>query len=503
MGKYCSYCHDYGHDIEGCFDVTHVVQQLIDDGKISIPKGWIPPILSFTNADLPRVINFSQPLCVTLGCNYRRISGILVDNKSNFNICSKESLCKLRQKSVPLGISNAIIITHDHLPRKAIGTINMQLRHEDWLCDVEFQVVEAPINFPLILGKPWLHDTQAIASALHQKVKFSTPKGVMVIHGDIPTTRIPPVYCNVVRSIENPTLQHNQLKSRNRGNAMSLWELISDSPTHRDALIRQLKTITIDLFEESTNTKAFMSKDILCNREYTLSVIELDFAILKAKTSKDEKDCPKVSAIGNSGMGRNHFDLHRPYSDQLVDSFDTILPEHESYAGVLCQGNRLSESSMILQLETNHQEWTFTKADLPPNPWHTRELHITLRHGRTYINHILVDNGSALDICSREFLYRLGYTDSFINPLSYTILGFDDTPREVTGYIILPLSYETMVFYVRFMVINCPTSYNLLLGRPWLHEYKGVASTLHQKVKLVTPLGVITIPGDFTNEAYS
>uniref|UniRef100_A0A803NEF9 Uncharacterized protein n=1 Tax=Chenopodium quinoa TaxID=63459 RepID=A0A803NEF9_CHEQI len=92
MGKYCSYCHDYGHDIEGCFDVTHVEQQLIDDGNISIPKGWIPPILSFTNADLPRVINFSQPLCVTLGCNYRRISGILVDNKSNFNICSKESL---------------------------------------------------------------------------------------------------------------------------------------------------------------------------------------------------------------------------------------------------------------------------------------------------------------------------------------------------------------------------------------------------------------------------
>uniref|UniRef100_A0A803N2H9 Uncharacterized protein n=1 Tax=Chenopodium quinoa TaxID=63459 RepID=A0A803N2H9_CHEQI len=250
MGKYCSYCHDYGHDIEGCFDVTHVVQQLIDDGKILIPKGWIPPILSFTNADLPRVINFSQPLCVTLGCNYRRISGILVDNKSNFNICSKESLY---------------------------------------------------------------------------------------------------------------------------------------------------------------------------------------FAILKAKTSKDEKDCPKVSAIGNSGMSRNRFDLHQPYSDQLVDSFDTILPEHESYAGVLCHGNRLSESSMILQRQSNHQEWTFTEADLPPNPWHTRELHITLRHGRSYINHILVDNESALDICSREFLYRLGYTDSFINPLSYTILGFDDTPREVTG----------------------------------------------------------------------
>uniref|UniRef100_A0A803N221 Uncharacterized protein n=1 Tax=Chenopodium quinoa TaxID=63459 RepID=A0A803N221_CHEQI len=235
MEKYSSYCHDYGHDIEGCFDVTRVVQQLIHDGKIPIPKGWIPPILSFTIADLPRVINFSQPLCVALGCNYRRISGILVDNKSNFNIFSKESLCKLRQKSLPLGISNS------------------------------FKWLKLLSTFLLFWEKPWLHVTQAIASAFHQKVKFSTPKGVMVIHGDIPTARMPPVYCNVVKSIENPTIQHNQLKSQNRGNAMSLWELISSSPTHRDDLIRKLKTATIDLFEESTNIKEFMSKDILCN----------------------------------------------------------------------------------------------------------------------------------------------------------------------------------------------------------------------------------------------
>uniref|UniRef100_A0A803NA20 Uncharacterized protein n=1 Tax=Chenopodium quinoa TaxID=63459 RepID=A0A803NA20_CHEQI len=322
MGKYCSYCHDYGHDIEGCFDVTHVVQQLIDDRKISTQKDgshlYCPSLMPIYQGS-----SILANPCVLLW-------GVIIAGFQAFWL-----------------ITNRILTFALKSPY-AIGTINIQLRHEDWLCDVEFQVVEAPINFSLILGKPWLHDTQAIASDLHQKVKFSTPKGVMVIHGDIPTTRIPPVYCNVVRSIENPTLQHNQLKSQNRGNAMSLWELISNSPTHRDAFIRQLKTITIDLFEESTNTKAFMSKDILCNREYTLSVIELDFAILKAKTSKDEKDCPKVSAIGNSGMSRNHFDLHRPYSDQLVDSFDTILPEHESYAGVLCQGNRLSESSMIL-----------------------------------------------------------------------------------------------------------------------------------------------------------
>uniref|UniRef100_A0A803MU86 Uncharacterized protein n=1 Tax=Chenopodium quinoa TaxID=63459 RepID=A0A803MU86_CHEQI len=54
MGKYCNYYHDYEHNTNVCSDLRHAVQQLIDDGKIPIPRSWTPPTLRFTDADLPK-----------------------------------------------------------------------------------------------------------------------------------------------------------------------------------------------------------------------------------------------------------------------------------------------------------------------------------------------------------------------------------------------------------------------------------------------------------------
>ena len=49
---------------------------------------------------------------------------------------------------------------------------------------------------------------------------------------------------------------------------------------------------------------------------------------------------------------------------------------------------------------------------------------------------------------------------------------------------------------VKFQVMDCPTTYNALLGRPWIHQMKAVPSTLHQSIKFSTPWGVREIKGD-------
>jgi len=45
--------------------------------------------------------------------------------------------------------------------------------------------------------------------------------------------------------------------------------------------------------------------------------------------------------------------------------------------------------------------------------------------------------------------------------------------------------------YVNFYVIDVATSYNALIGRPWLHENGVVPSKLHQCIKYKDPLGDI------------
>ncbi|KAK9049138.1 hypothetical protein SSX86_031895 [Deinandra increscens subsp. villosa] len=48
----------------------------------------------------------------------------------------------------------------------------------------------------------------------------------------------------------------------------------------------------------------------------------------------------------------------------------------------------------------------------------------------------------------------------------------------------------------RFCVMDAPSGYNIILGRPWIHDMKAVPSTYHQCVKLPTPWGVVTIHSD-------
>ncbi|KAF5933732.1 hypothetical protein HYC85_029903 [Camellia sinensis] len=46
---------------------------------------------------------------------------------------------------------------------------------------------------------------------------------------------------------------------------------------------------------------------------------------------------------------------------------------------------------------------------------------------------------------------------------------------------------------IEFYVLDVPTTFNLLLGRPWLHHVKVVSSTLHQMLKYPHEKGVAIV----------
>ena len=49
----------------------------------------------------------------------------------------------------------------------------------------------------------------------------------------------------------------------------------------------------------------------------------------------------------------------------------------------------------------------------------------------------------------------------------------------------MKIQMSTFSFKVRFYVIDANTSYSALLGRPWIHKYRVVPSTLHQCLKFL------------------
>ncbi|KAI8542840.1 hypothetical protein RHMOL_Rhmol08G0170900 [Rhododendron molle] len=154
--------------------------------------------------------------------------------------------------------------------------------------------------------------------------------------------------------------------------------------------------------------------------------------------------------------------------------------------------------SLILPLTSKHTV-VFTDKDLPVKRVdHNRPLHITVKCRGLWVPTVLIDNGSAINVCPMRVAYRLGFAKKDFTPSNLAVKAYDGTRRMVEGTLMLKLDAEGFEMDVEFHVVDIPATFNLLLGRPWLHrsDIMAVPSTLHQKVMLGLPTGTLTICGD-------
>ncbi|XP_077226343.1 uncharacterized protein LOC143859575 [Tasmannia lanceolata] len=140
---------------------------------------------------------------------------------------------------------------------------------------------------------------------------------------------------------------------------------------------------------------------------------------------------------------------------------------------------------------------SFTDEDLPPEGRdHTRPLRITIICNKKRVPEVLVDNGSALNVCPLSTAVTLGFGPNNFIPSEQGILAYDGTRRDVIGILATDIEIGGETFEVEFQVLDIKTSFFLLLGRPWLHKVGVIPSTLHQKLKFVRNNKVITVRGD-------
>lgn len=71
----------------------------------------------------------------------------------------------------------------------SMGMIRLPIQTSIEIVEVNFIVVDTYSPYTAIVGRPWLHTLGAVASSLHQKVKFSSGDQVLEIHGCQPMAR--------------------------------------------------------------------------------------------------------------------------------------------------------------------------------------------------------------------------------------------------------------------------------------------------------------------------
>ncbi|CAN6462673.1 unnamed protein product [Victoria cruziana] len=127
----------------------------------------------------------------------------------------------------------------------------------------------------------------------------------------------------------------------------------------------------------------------------------------------------------------------------------------------------------------------FTDDDLPAGGMQTSALHLQIAVLGFSVANVLVDGGASVNVCPLRSIHELRVRRDQLQPTTIDISGFDGHSQTLLGKITLPITVilEDKNHLVEFHIIDVDTSYNMLLGRPWIHSQNAVASTLHQMVR--------------------
>ncbi|XP_059623107.1 uncharacterized protein LOC132266270 [Cornus florida] len=106
------------------------------------------------------------------------------------------------------------------------------------------------------------------------------------------------------------------------------------------------------------------------------------------------------------------------------------------------------------------------------------------------VRRILIDNGSSADILFIGVYDKLKIGRENLRPMKSPLVGFSGDKVYPLGAVTLPVTAganpKQVTVMVDFLVVDCPSSYNIILGRTTFNAMKAITSTYHLLMRFPT-----------------
>uniref|UniRef100_A0A2N9I556 RNA-directed DNA polymerase n=1 Tax=Fagus sylvatica TaxID=28930 RepID=A0A2N9I556_FAGSY len=131
---------------------------------------------------------------------------------------------------------------------------------------------------------------------------------------------------------------------------------------------------------------------------------------------------------------------------------------------------------------------------------HDDALVVTLEIAGYSTRRVLIDNGSSADIIYLTAFQQMRIDKDQLRPIETPLVGFAGTSVYPLGIITLQIIAGTYpkqaTKKVNFLVVDCPSAYNVIIGCPTLNRLRAVTSTYHLLVRFPTENGIGEMRGD-------
>ncbi|KAM3201044.1 hypothetical protein P3L10_033407 [Capsicum annuum] len=146
---------------------------------------------------------------------------------------------------------------------------------------------------------------------------------------------------------------------------------------------------------------------------------------------------------------------------------------------------RVNQLEKVIERILEANKITFSDDELPmKGTEHNKDLYIFVKCENFVVTRVLIDGKSGANICPMSTFQKLNINGERIRPNNVCIKGFDRSKTDALSEIEHILTIAPVDFAMDFQVLNIDASFYMLLGKPWIHRAKAVASTFHQMVKL-------------------